>query len=293
MALATAFGPVLPDPAGFAIRDGERDMPGIEIDGKGRAYKDKIAYAMGRAAKLAYAAPDAVQTEVAGWGLGDFAFFDKAGTQGFLAAGETEIVVAFRGTEPSQMEDWATDLNAGLVGGPGGRVHEGFSLALAMVWRDLLAKLLDVRERARLAGRRQTLWFTGHSLGAALATLAVAKLRLERDQPVNGLYTFGQPRTGDGDFARSFDADFGRRTFRVVHNNDVVPRVPPRLVRYSHVGQLIYFDADHKLQAELEWWEKLLDRMEGRWDDLFRPGTDGIKDHDMTQYLACLEGRLA
>ena len=80
---------------------------------------------------------------------------------------------------------------------------------MSYVWRDIWQFIFKQRK-----GR--ALWITVHSLGAALATLAVAKLRLEKDEPVNGLYTFGQPRTGDRDFAKNFNADFGNQTFRYV-----------------------------------------------------------------------------
>ena len=40
-----------------------------------------------------------------------------------------------------------------------------------------------------------SVWYTGHSLGGALASLATAQMR-RQEVPVDGLYTFGQPRTG-------------------------------------------------------------------------------------------------
>ena len=94
---------------------------------------------------------------------------------------------------------------------------------------------------------------------------------------------------GDRDFARAFDTDFKDQTFRYVNNNDVVPRVPPRLTDYVHIGRVKYFDTHGGLHDELGWWEKLKDRLQGRWEDLLKPGTDGIKDHDMERYLAHLE----
>ncbi|KIH50467.1 hypothetical protein ANCDUO_19454, partial [Ancylostoma duodenale] len=44
------------------------------------------------------------------------------------------------------------------------------------------------------------------------------------------LVTFGQPRTGDYDFATWHDATFPY-AYRIVHQNDPVPHIPPRLGR--------------------------------------------------------------
>jgi len=71
----------------------------------------------------------------------------------------------------------------------------------------------------------QSLWLTGYSLGAALATLRMSSLG-EEAKPVNGLYTFWQPRVGGKTVARIFDLDLKSRMFRFVNNNDVVTRVP-------------------------------------------------------------------
>jgi triacylglycerol lipase len=68
-----------------------------------------------------------------------------------------------------------TDVNVVLIQGPfDGRVHAGFYLALESVWKDLLKALRESQTHA------QSLWFTGHSLGGALASLAVARLLAER-----------------------------------------------------------------------------------------------------------------
>ena len=101
-----------------------------------------------------------------------------------------------------------------------------------------------------LQDRGQSLWATGHRLGAALATLFVARLHFEENRPVYGLYTFGQPRTGDRAFARAFDADSRDLTFRFVNTSDVAPRVPPRVGLYSHVGTFLYFDEPRPLRSD-------------------------------------------
>jgi triacylglycerol lipase len=89
-----------------------------------------------------------------------------------------------------------------------------------------------VREEllAAIAGTEcRQLWLTGHSLGGALAMLAANELfsRAERGAaPIAGVYTFGQPRVGNAGFRDAYDTLLKGRTFRIVHGDDVVPRIP-------------------------------------------------------------------
>jgi hypothetical protein len=158
------------------------------------------------------------------------------------------VIVAFRGTrvlglrdplalreslEP-HLRDVVTDLRFPQAAFDPGAVHAGFLAVYDEVATGLAARLDEV------AGR--PVWFTGHSLGGALATIAAA-----RAGSFQGLYTFGSPRVGDETFANWFA---GRPCYRVVHHDDVVPRLPPPLVPwrppavYRHVGQLVYIDRD-------------------------------------------------
>ena len=253
----------------------------FDFHSRTREYSHTNAYWLGEFANLAYAEPDEFNNTVQQWDFTKTEYFDVKDTQAYIASNNDTIIICFRGTE-LHLADWMTDIDVELVGGPAGKVHEGFHDGLSCVWKEMLQYINAER-------KTQSLWLTGHSLGAALATLATARLRLNRDEPVNGLYTFGQPRTGDREFAQKFDQDFGNQTYRYVNNNDVVPRVPFRSMKYSHVGTFHYFDADGEQKDYLSWWEKLLDRVEGRFEDILRPGPDGIHDHSMDKYLANLK----
>jgi len=259
-------------------------MAGFPFDSLNPGHSPVNALALARAAALAYSDKEAIEKTIRdAWGFSGFLSLDDPGTdtQAFLAVNDDMVLISFRGTQATHVKDLATNVHIKLVSGPAGKVHEGFLGALGAVWDDLIKFIRNER------GSR-ALWVTGHSLGAALATLAVARLRLESVE-LNGLYTFGSPRVGDEDFTRAFDADIKDQTFRYVNNNDVVPRVPPRLSKYDHVGTIKYFDTDGDLHGELPWLEKLKDRLEGRWEDFLKPGTDGIKDHDMKNYITNLE----
>lgn len=127
-------------------------------------------------------------------------------------------VVAFRGTESRRLEghndftgiiaDVKADLNAKLVdSGRKGQVHKGFNSALDEVWGEIKPHLED------LAQAKRKIWITGHSLGAALATLAAY-----RYGQAQGLYVFGSPRVGD----QVFREDFKIRSYRFENNSDIV-----------------------------------------------------------------------
>lgn len=65
---------------------------------------------------------------------------------------------------------------------------------------------------------------TGHSLGGALATLLSFELAHEHGiTPI--VYTYGQPRVGNYEFAKKFD-QLVPQMYRVVRNRDVVAHIP-------------------------------------------------------------------
>lgn len=246
------------------------------------AYNGNNALCLAVMANLAYEPETTIRKELLGWGYHKIDFFSVGGSEIFIAGDDEKIIVSFRGTQPSQLSDWLTDIDIALIDGPGGRVHNGFFHGVARVWGDLRQRITDFQDDA---AKPQSLWFTGHSLGAALATIAVAKLRYLEDKPVYGLYTFGQPRSGDRVFAGYSNADTMTRTFRFVNNNDIVTRVPPRAMEYRHIGKLIYFNSDGVADTDIGPWLQFLDRVKGRIDDLGDLGPDGLLDHDMSTYV--------
>ncbi len=251
------------------------------------------AHLLACASELVYEDADVVESRVMRkWGFDEFEFFDEEGTQAFAACAAGAVIVCFRGTETDELADLTADLDTSLIAGPwGGKVHEGFYDALAKVWRQLDrfidAALLRAKKRYGVA----TVWAAGHSLGGALANLFAAR-RLERDKPVDGLYTFGQPRAGDRAFARNFDFEFKSSAFRFVNNNDIVTRIPPRAMGYQHCGSFRYFTDSGQFTRDINWWNGFLDSWQGRVQDFWEGGIDDINDHSMTLYRELIENQV-
>ncbi|GAK86190.1 triacylglycerol lipase [Vibrio ponticus] len=121
-----------------------------------------------------------------------------------------------------------------------------------------------------------------------MATMAAATL-IHEDKPFISVYTFGQPRALTRQTAQIFNMECKSRYFRFHNNNDIVTRVPARLMGYSHVGSYLYITEDEQIHQESGFWFRFVDSVEGVIDDLKEDGLDGIKDHDMDNYLRAIE----
>ncbi len=205
-------------------------------------------------------------------------FLERRDTQCFVAYSKDAIVVSFRGT--TNINDWLTNSDTILVSPKPGlpKVHSGFLRALCIVWDNLLAILEKVQ-------KTQTLWLTGHSLGGALATVAAARFALELDKPLAGVYTFGQPRVGDREFARDLNAILKSRFFRFVNNSDLVTRVPSRVRGYSHVGSLRFFDDDGELHEDIGYWNRFLEGVKGGFSDDVDGVPSNVANHSSALYI--------
>ena len=80
------------------------------------------------------------------------------------------------------------------------------------------------------------LWVTGHSLGAAMASIGAATISKYGYLPVEKikLITFGQPRVGNDSYAAAVDKLIPY-SVRVVHDHDLVAHLPPEgMLGYVH-----------------------------------------------------------
>jgi len=100
---------------------------------------------------------------------------------------------------------------------------------------------------------------TGHSLGAALATLFVMENDSKRKFDVNICCTFASPRVGNLEFARAFD-QLPIDSWRIVNTLDVVPKLPPHiplLLEYDHVDTAYSFASDAFAKNSLVCWHAM------------------------------------
>ena len=146
-------------------------------------------------------------------------------------------IVAFRGT--LQPNEWVRNIQARQSAYTStAKVHEGFlTIFQTLTFETPTSAEPLATALPNLIGGRKTA-VVGHSLGAALATLAgVDAVRRAPAQTRNlRIVTIASPRVGDAGFAAL--ARQAPRIDRVCNLVDVVPAVPPSGLdaRYVHVG---------------------------------------------------------
>lgn len=205
-------------------------------------------------------------------GFSESRLVDQDGSQAFLFRNEHDIVFACRGTEPTEWNDIQADANAALaVVGTFGKVHSGFNREVDDLW-PLIEDLLR--------GTSQPVWFCGHSLGGAMATICA--YRCKTSSLVNDpqeLHTFGSPRVGCRRYVRHAQVNH----FRWVHNNDIVTRVPPAWMGYRHSGSEIYLDRKGRIRKLTGLWRSR-DRWRGLVRGLWKWKLDWLSDHSIREY---------
>ncbi len=100
---------------------------------------------------------------------------------------------------------------------------------------------------------------TGHSLGAALATLFVMENDAKRKFDLTTLCTFASPRVGNMEFVHLFN-QLPINCWRIVNVRDAVPKLPPHipiLLDYGHVDLACSFDSSPFAKGNLSCWHAM------------------------------------
>jgi len=228
----------------FAVELPREMFPDNALDGfkVTSDFKPENAQAMMWLSQLAYETADQKKIDdiLKAWKLTRLGLGSSAPVTGLppktgcfvVAGGPDATIVMFSGTDPLKIEDWITDFS---VQAKLNVLHQGFKDAVETVWPKIKAAI----EGPSAAGK--DLFFTGHSLGGALAVIAAERAMGELKIQAKAVYTFGGPRVGGQTFFDQYTPNLGDRTFRLVHGDDIVPTVPPSVEgNFRHVGKLLH-----------------------------------------------------
>jgi triacylglycerol lipase len=236
---------------------------------------------MAELAMVSYNDPDEAGRAAASLGFPDLAFYDRDGSQAYRFRNQHDCVIACRGTEANEWNDIRADARASSVlSETVGRVHRGFKREVDDLWPMLETALMC---------NQQPLWFCGHSLGGAMATICAGRCLLSHiDSNPERLFSFGSPRVGNPRYTQYTKLDH----LRYVNNNDIVTRVPPAWFGYRHCGSEIYLDRRGQIRKS-GFAGKTRDRWIGVWRGLLKGKIDPLEDHSIHQYINAIGQALA
>ncbi|GAB5354218.1 hypothetical protein AAMO2058_000101000 [Amorphochlora amoebiformis] len=130
---------------------------------------------------------------------------------------------------------------------------------------------------------KKRIFITGHSLGAALATIAALdlKTRYHGEYDVR-LVNIASPRVGDHSFARLFKNSIPH-ALRVVNSRDIVPGLPKFFCLFKHIGHEVTIDRKGNILIDPSAMEKVF----------IKSRSTSYKAHAMEMYTlgvkACLQ----
>ncbi len=210
--------------------------------------------------------------------------FNKKSSQAIFILHPDFNVLAFTGTD--EIKDWLDNARIRKIKMLNGRIHKGFYLAVKDIWQEILQYWNSLAEETRT----KPLYLTGHSLGGAMANIAI--LLLDRDLKVKPkkCYTFGQPKIGNKLFSRNFNSIYADILYRFHNTSDIVPLLPSVLFGYYDCGANLYLEQSGKINYDrnVSIFEQTYKHVIATFNDLFALQADWIKDHDIDRYVEFL-----
>ncbi len=136
---------------------------------------------------------------------------------------EDILIISFSGTKLSEIDDIITDLKFWKTEFEKLYVHKGFHDYYYKLKFPVLREILKLNKL-----KKYQLYWTGHSLGGALATLFGYVYK------EGVVYTYGKPKIGNKDFSNEVNRTI--KCYRVYNNLDIIPNLPPGFLKYTHEG---------------------------------------------------------
>lgn len=204
---------------------------------------------------------------------------------------DNTLIVAFRGTR--ETVDWGIsnlkmfpvflkncDMDSKKI-----RVHKGFQKTLYFKdkttgLKGFKAVLKHIDKLGLLSNREVVI--IGHSLGAAIATLFIVKLRAKMpdivEKQLEEIVLFGSPAVGLRNF-KNFYGELSNKTIRIINGSDAVPFTPPMF--YYHIGNEIWIRKG-QIKKNTSWISRLRYALK-------LPMKNFISDHGMKSYIESIK----
>ncbi len=156
------------------------------------------------------------------------------------------LIISWRGTDrvwnpDNDYYEWiGTDFRAPLISMPGmfeGKVHGYFWHSIANI-KEHVDSFIDNYGQNEQNGQNKQIWIIGHSLGAGLAQIYTAYLRIAKGIPKDLLhcYMFSGPSfVGDAEFVSSVHQKIGKNKLqRFEYAMDFVTLLPPGIATHAN-----------------------------------------------------------
>lgn len=152
------------------------------------------------------------------------------------------IFISFRGSVNTQ--NWINNMKIMKIkpyDDPEIEVDDGFYQSLSQVRSDIISSLPELTNSYKTS----RIEITGHSLGAAMATLLAYEISTYYPEYiVQQLITFGSPRVGNNYFSNQLQI-LAIPSYRITHYYDIVPHLPEEALGYQHIPTEVWYNEDN------------------------------------------------
>jgi hypothetical protein len=153
------------------------------------------------------------------------------------------LFISFRGS--SNIENWIDNIRIKKIA-PYNDTNIEVEKGFYKEYNNSKIELMDNLSRLSKKYNTNNIFLTGHSSGAAMATLtAFDILSIYNDYyELKYLITFGSPRVGNEYFSQYFNK-FSFTSYRVTHYYDMVPHVPEEFLGFLHLSNEIWYNREN------------------------------------------------